>query len=340
MNWINSIIFYFIIPLNLCRDSLQQFSASSKTHTNNWAVLIDTSRFWFNYRHVANVLSIYHSVKRLGIPDSNIILMVADDVACNARNTKPATVFNNMNQQIDVFGNDAQIDYRGEEVTVKNFIRVLTGRVEEDTAKSRRLLSDENSNILIYMTGHGGDGFIKFQDATEISSIELADVIEQMWQKGRYNQLFFMADTCQAESLYLQFYSPNVLAFTSSKVGEDSFSHHVDPTIGVYIIDRFTYFILQFLQHVTISSKLTMQDLFDVCHYRDCRSQANHRTDLHPINPSKIPLLDFFSATRSIEWDRSLKSIPSNNIDEMLKQFESKNEEFNRRFFDDFNHLS
>ena len=28
-------------------------------HTNNWAVLVDTSRFWFNYRHVANVLSVY-----------------------------------------------------------------------------------------------------------------------------------------------------------------------------------------------------------------------------------------------------------------------------------------
>ena len=38
-------------------------------HTNNWAVIVDTSRFWFNYRHAANVLSIYRSVKRLGIPD-------------------------------------------------------------------------------------------------------------------------------------------------------------------------------------------------------------------------------------------------------------------------------
>ena len=58
-------------------------------HTNNWAVLVDTSRFWFNYRHVANVLSIYRSVKRLGIPDSQIILMVADDMACNPRNPNP-----------------------------------------------------------------------------------------------------------------------------------------------------------------------------------------------------------------------------------------------------------
>ncbi|CAN0541573.1 unnamed protein product, partial [Scytosiphon promiscuus] len=29
-----------------------------------------TSRFWFNYRHVANTLSVYHTVRRLGIPDS------------------------------------------------------------------------------------------------------------------------------------------------------------------------------------------------------------------------------------------------------------------------------
>lgn len=68
-------------------------------HTNNWAVIVssthrrlnvtpnnyhkhtdfcvaccqvDTSRFWSNYRHVANALSLYHSVKRLGIPDSQV----------------------------------------------------------------------------------------------------------------------------------------------------------------------------------------------------------------------------------------------------------------------------
>ena len=33
-------------------------------HGNNWAVLVDTSRYWFNYRHIANTLSIYTTVKR------------------------------------------------------------------------------------------------------------------------------------------------------------------------------------------------------------------------------------------------------------------------------------
>ena len=75
-------------------------------------------------------------MKRLGIPDSNIILMLADDVACNARNPYPATVFNNRDRLIDLYGGSigegaqdgtVEVDYRDYEVTVENFIRLLTG---------------------------------------------------------------------------------------------------------------------------------------------------------------------------------------------------------------------
>lgn len=40
----------------------------------------------------------------------------------------------------------------------------------------------------------------------------------------RYNEIFFMIDTCQAASMYDKFYSPNILAVASSLVGEDSLS--------------------------------------------------------------------------------------------------------------------
>ena len=134
------------------QQSIEEFFTKSK-HTNNWALLVCSSRYWFNYRHVANVLSMYRSVKRLGIPDSRIILMLADDMPCNARNVRPGTVFNNANHHINVYGQDIEVDYRGYEVTVKNFIRLLTGRVEEGTPRSKQLLTDEESNILIYLTG-------------------------------------------------------------------------------------------------------------------------------------------------------------------------------------------
>lgn len=106
------------------------FSQNEAKHSNNWAVLVCTSRFWFNYRHIANTLSFYRTVKRLGIPDSHIILMLADDVACNARNKYPGTIYNNADRRLDLYGEDVEVDYRGYEVTVENFLRVLTGRHE------------------------------------------------------------------------------------------------------------------------------------------------------------------------------------------------------------------
>jgi glycosylphosphatidylinositol transamidase (GPIT) subunit GPI8 len=52
-----------------------------------------------------------------GLSYSQIILMVADDMACNPRNPRPATVFNNANQHINVYGDDVEVDYRGYEVS-------------------------------------------------------------------------------------------------------------------------------------------------------------------------------------------------------------------------------
>lgn len=131
----------------------------------------------------------------------------------------------------------------------------FAGRVENSVPRSKRLLTDDRSNILVYMAGHGGNEFLKFQDNEEISAFDLADAFEQMWQKKRrvsisstnslrssvsnqyiirYHEIFFMVDTCQATSMYSKFYSPNILATGSSEVGENSYSVHVISWIGLY----------------------------------------------------------------------------------------------------------
>jgi GPI-anchor transamidase subunit K len=80
-------------------------------------------------QHMANALGMYRTVKRLGIPDSNIILMLADDIACNPRNAFPGSVFSAQTAHgaLDLYGDNIEVDFRGYEVTVENFIRVLTG---------------------------------------------------------------------------------------------------------------------------------------------------------------------------------------------------------------------
>lgn len=108
--------------------ALQAFRvfASSTTNHNNWAILVDTSAYWFNYRHASNVLSVYQSIKSRGIPDSRIILMIAEDVACNPRNVFPGTIVNNELHRINLMDGDIEVDYRGAEVSVENLIRLLT----------------------------------------------------------------------------------------------------------------------------------------------------------------------------------------------------------------------
>jgi phosphatidylinositol glycan class K len=174
----NSLCTLLLLSLLLC--------ASHAAHTNNWAVLAGTSRYWFNYRHLANTLSMYHTVKRLGIPDSQIILFLADDMACNPRNAFPAAMFNSEQHMLNLYDDDIEVDYRGTDATVENFVRLLTGRHSLDTPLSKRLLTDANSNILVYLTGHGGDEFLKFQDSEELSSTDLADAFHQMKEQKRF----------------------------------------------------------------------------------------------------------------------------------------------------------
>jgi len=112
-----------------------------QSHADNWAVIVCTSAYWHNYRHVSNALSMYRILLGMGMPRERIILMLADDVACADRNCMPGTVFNRHHDKGDhgeVYGgvesisdsgsNEAvRVAYAGGNVTVESFMRLLTG---------------------------------------------------------------------------------------------------------------------------------------------------------------------------------------------------------------------
>ncbi|BGP31935.1 hypothetical protein JCM10296v2_003714 [Rhodotorula toruloides] len=277
-------------------------SSSPATHfTNNWAVLVCTSRFWFNYRHMANTLAMYRTVKRLGIPDSQIILMLADDAACNPRNPFAGTVYSNADRKTDLYGDRIEVDYKGEEVNVETFLRLLSGRLPDSTPASKRLMTDSRSNIFVYLTGHGGDEFLKFQDNEEISAFDIADAFGGMWAKKRYNEILFMVDTCQANTLYSKFYSPNILAMGSSEKDENSYSHHADNDIGVAVTDRYTHHVLTFLETINKTSQVTLQNLVDTFSFEIIHSTPGVRKDLFHRPLDETLLTDFFGGVSEVE---------------------------------------
>uniref|UniRef100_A0AC34PU96 GPI-anchor transamidase n=1 Tax=Panagrolaimus sp. JU765 TaxID=591449 RepID=A0AC34PU96_9BILA len=298
--------FFFVLLAQVHGSSVQSKIESffyDSTHTNNWAVLVCTSRFWFNYRHVANALSIYQSIKRLGIPDSNIILMLADNIPCNARNPHPGEIYNYPELRQNLYGLDVEVDYRGYEVSVENLIRLLTDQLPEGTPRNKRLLSDHQSNILIYLSGHGGDGFLKFQDHTELTSTEVADAIETMSKNQRYNEILFIVDSCQSASMYSEITSPNVISSASSLVGEDSLSYQRDEDIGVYVVDRYAYFAHRFLEDNLKGSdplqrNVSLTQFLNACTKSKCISTVGVSTENYQRSPDHVRAADFFGSRK------------------------------------------
>ncbi|DBA71030.1 TPA: hypothetical protein ACH3X2_011458 [Trebouxia sp. C0005] len=289
-----------VVYIAVAAGFLHLVAAETSGHSNNWAVLVDTSRYWFNYRHIANTLSIYTTIKRLGIPDSNILLMLADDIACNPRNPHPTFVFNNADQQTNLYDDIVEVDYRGYEVTAGNFLDVLHGTHNPAVPKSKRLLSNNQSNLLVYITGHGGDGFMKFQDKEEVTSDGIGKAFALMHEQNKYNELLFIADTCQAASLYGSIRSPNIVSMASSKIGEDSLSHHVDYNVGVSVIDRFTYYMLDFFQGMGPDSTATMQNLIDHVRPKRLHSTFNFKAEAFGRPMSNVLLTDFFGDRKRV----------------------------------------
>lgn len=68
------------------------------------------------------------SARSLGVPDTHIILMLADDAACNPRNPQRPSMFYHPNHMLELYDDDVQVDYRGQAVTVAALLELLTGR--------------------------------------------------------------------------------------------------------------------------------------------------------------------------------------------------------------------
>jgi len=235
----------------------------SGNHTKNVAVIVSSSRYWFNYRHVTNALSIYQLLKRGGMTDDDIVLMLADDIPCNMRNPFRGKIFPRGTGGEDLMEN-VEIDYSGTDVTVDAFLRVLLGRHLPGEEGSNRKGGgggrswpelNENTNVLVYLTGHGGDNFFKFQDGEELMSNDVASAFSQMYELGRYNEILFISDTCQAFTMADEIEVPNVFSVGSSLKGQNSYASHSDTDVGQSVIDRYSKIVKDFVDDaVTVTS--------------------------------------------------------------------------------------
>jgi phosphatidylinositol glycan class K len=278
-------------------------SSSSMPLQNTHAVLVSSSRYWFNYRHAVNVLAIYQILKENGIPDSHITVMLADEHATNARNAYKNGMYASGVTGKSLYNASAEIDYRGADVTVQTFLNVLLGI--ETPSSPRVLETDAESNVLIYLTGHGGDLFFKFQDEEELTAQDIANLLDEMHIRQRYKRVLFLADTCQAFTLADKIKAPNVVALGSSLRGENAYAHHSDQDLGLSVIERWTYGMTEYYYKKATAKSTLKEILVDPFEGANNKQKAMNsgrslganigvREDLSDRDLSQILMSDFF----------------------------------------------
>jgi len=196
-----------------------------------------------------------------------------------------------------------RVDIHGNEVNRKRFLDLISSRYDPFTPRSQRLGSDKNSNVYVYLSGHSAVGYTKFQDVEDLSAVDIADSFEIMRMKQKYNQVFWMSDTCRAASLHNAFYSPEIACLGSSGETDKSYSHPRVNQIGQALIDKFTTMTMEAVKKYGWES-ITLRQLFTHLDPERLGSQASIRTDLLR-GKSDIRLIDYMGASdgiRHMQW--------------------------------------
>mmetsp|Transcript_29674 Transcript_29674/g.69839 ORF Transcript_29674/g.69839 Transcript_29674/m.69839 type:complete len:401 (+) Transcript_29674:285-1487(+) len=207
---------------------------------NIHAIIVSSSRYWFNYRHAMNALGMYSIFRQNGIPDENLILMIADEYPINPRNPFKNRMHAESIYENGWYNNRTEIDYRGSDVTIQNFFDSLLGLAP----KSLHNLN-EDSNLVIYLSGHGGNQFFKFQDEEEIMAQDISNLMNRLYEEKKFKKALFIADTCQAFTIFDKLTTPNVMALGTSLIDQNAYAHHTDNDLGLGSVERWTYFFIE-----------------------------------------------------------------------------------------------
>jgi len=198
---------------------------------DNWAVIIAGSKSFANYRHQADACHAYQIVKQNGIPESNIILMMYDDVANAEENPFPGKVFNQPskgeNDGVDVY-KGCKADYTGPKVSAETFLAVLTG--DAKTAGGKVLKSTAKDKVFVNFADHGGVGLIAMPDGKMLYAKDLMKALTTMHQQNMYQRLVFYLEACESGSMFQHLpANMSIYATTAANAKESSWGTYCPP---------------------------------------------------------------------------------------------------------------
>lgn len=214
----------------------------------NYAILLNSSRGFCNYRHMANVYIFYNILKQNGFDDSHIALISYENQVQDVRNIDREGVYIDETQKIPYSVFDP----------TSNVLEVLLNALEGNNPKLRD--ADESSNVLVYLNGHGNEAFLKFGNIHFMTKEDLMVRIPRLAE--RVGKVLLIVDTCQADALVDRGDLPNnTFVVATSKVGQPAISSFSSSLICTNVVDNFPHFFFRKVDQ-GIDKEARLADLF------------------------------------------------------------------------------
>ena len=207
-------IFYFL-----------QFSISSK-----FAVLYGGSNMWDNYRHQADIYTMYDILIKNGFKENEIITFAYDDIAENKMNYEKGKVFHNLDH-INVYPGSLHLNFKEKSITAQKFYDTLTS-----------LPTTSDDYVFIYYNNHGSEDYLHVPtgNGDPISGEELAATFNTMEEKKLYKYCFFAIEACYSGSVAEQFTAKNLITITAANANETSNADNWDDDLTVWLSNQFS----------------------------------------------------------------------------------------------------
>ena len=205
-----------------------------------FAVLFAGSKGWSNYRHQADICTLYEYLLKRGYEKSDIIMMQYDDIATSSSNPFQGQIFHTVSH-VNVYPGQEAMSYRGSEVTSANFCNVL-----------KSLPTTNEDYVFIYYDNHGGPDLLADPTGGYIRTEALCDALSTMYINNLYKYCLFGIEACYSGSLAEQFTVPKMAIITAANEKESSYAAVMDSTVGTYLTNEFSnYWFEQMDQNPT-----------------------------------------------------------------------------------------
>lgn len=204
----------------------------SLCHCVNYTIICNTSKNFFNYRHMVDTQLLYSTFIQNGFTDREIVFLQQEDISKDIRNTNKGRIFINKTEDIPVIPLPE---------TLIN-LHTLHNILYLNHPKLHTL--NENDNLLIYLCGHANDDFFKLVDRYFLMKDDIHRILTYL--SKRLNKVLLILDTCQAEALIDRSkLEENICVLTTSVANESSYSTTPNHKIGVNVVDDFMLLFYQ-----------------------------------------------------------------------------------------------